>query len=270
MEELLNHLKSLGFNSYEAKVYLSLLKHHPSTGYEVSKDSGVPQARAYDTLKVLESRKIVVSSGEKPLTYTPISPEELLKRCESKFVSSVDYLKENLPTLSDDFIEPIISVRGEDSMYKKITEYIDSAKKDIFIEIWDEDFKQIEPNLKAAHKRGVDVKIVGYKNPNIDFGLAYQHGLGSEIGAYLGGRIIVMAVDDETGVIAIVQNDGSPQTLWTKNPGVVLIIKEYIVHDMYLLDVESKMREHLDMAYGKDLVNLRNKILGENYAFRAH
>ena len=52
MENLLNHLKELGFNTYESKVYIALLKHHPATGYEVSKDSGVPQARAYDTLKV--------------------------------------------------------------------------------------------------------------------------------------------------------------------------------------------------------------------------
>ena len=54
MEELLEHLKEIGFNSYESKVYLALLQYGKSTGYEVSKNSGVPQARAYDTLKFLE------------------------------------------------------------------------------------------------------------------------------------------------------------------------------------------------------------------------
>ena len=28
--------------------------------------------------------------------------------------------------------------------------------------------------------------------------------------------------------------------IWTKNPEVVFLIKEFIVHDMYLIDVEEK------------------------------
>lgn len=84
MDEIIENLKELGFNSYEAKVYLALLKKYPVTGYEVSKMSGVPQSRAYDTLKSLEKDKIVVANNSKPVTYTPIKPSELTQRLKRK------------------------------------------------------------------------------------------------------------------------------------------------------------------------------------------
>ena len=77
MNDLVESLKELGLNSYEAKVYLALLKKYPATGYEVAKLADIPQSRAYDTLKALENERIVTSSNDKPQTFTPIKPKEL-------------------------------------------------------------------------------------------------------------------------------------------------------------------------------------------------
>jgi len=271
MEELIQHLKDLGFNSYEAKVYLALLKNHPATGYEVSKASGVPQARSYDTLKVLENRKIVASSGTKPVTYSPINPEELLKRCERSFENSINYLRDNLPSLSDDFVEPIMNIRGSDQIFRHVVELIESAENEIFIEIWQEDFEKLRENLKRASDRGVDVKIVGYNNIDADFGLVYQHGLGDTIENSLGGRLLIIVVDNEEGLVGTVSdNQTPPHAVFTKNPGIVLIMKEVIVHDMFLLDVESNLGSALDKVYGKNLISLREKILGKDFKFKTH
>ena len=46
MDELIENLKEIGLNSYEAKVYLALLKKYPATGYDVSKRADIPQSRA--------------------------------------------------------------------------------------------------------------------------------------------------------------------------------------------------------------------------------
>ena len=51
MEDIVEKLKEFGFNSYEAKVYIALLKKYPATGYEVSQIADIPQSRAYDALK---------------------------------------------------------------------------------------------------------------------------------------------------------------------------------------------------------------------------
>ena len=43
MSEIVEKLKELGLNSYEAKVYLALLKKYPATGYEVAKLADIQQ-----------------------------------------------------------------------------------------------------------------------------------------------------------------------------------------------------------------------------------
>lgn len=271
MDILIKHLKELGFNSYEAKVYVALLKNNPSTGYEVSKNSGVPQARAYDTLKALETQKIIVSTGGKPQMYMPIKPKEILNRYKNKIETSIDYLEENLPSLSDDYIEPIVNLRDEKSIKEQIANLIQNAEREIFVEIWDEDFQTYRQKFKDAYDRGVDIKIVGYNNLQSDFGLIYQHGLGDKIEENLGGRWIVLSVDNEEGMVGTISDkENHPNCVYTKNKGLVFIIKEVAVHDMYLRDVQSKLGKSLEDIYGKDMIILRDKILGKNFHFSSH
>src|SRR5574344_2834881 len=149
--EVIEKLKDLGFNSYEAKVYLALLEKYPATGYEVSKVSNVPQARAYDTLKVLEREKIVFSSNTKPLTYTPIKASELTKRFKRKMNSTIEFLDKMLPKVKDDYTEPILGISGGANIRAKVTEIIKNAKNEIFLEIWAQDFKFFEQNLLDAY-----------------------------------------------------------------------------------------------------------------------
>lgn len=265
-EPVIERLRDMGFNTYEAKVYLALLKQHPATGYEISKESGVPQARAYDTLKALETSRAVVSLGGKPTQYLPVSPDELLQRWERSFKGSYDFLKNALPNLSDETVEPIMNLRGEDSILKHALELLDRAEKSIFLEIWAEDAYKMKNSLMAAHKRGVAIKIVGYDNlelPGID---VFQHGLADNIEQTLGGRWVIMSVDDKEGLVGTIAgiDKKPPQAVQTSNAGIVLIIKELIVHDIFLLDVERNLSKEMVAVYGKDLKKLREKILGDD------
>ena len=103
MEDIVEKLKDLGFNSYEAKVYIALLKKYPATGYEVSQIADIPQARAYDSLKSLELAKVVFSSSDKPQKYTPVSPKELTQRFKRKINSTIDFLEKRLPSVREDY-----------------------------------------------------------------------------------------------------------------------------------------------------------------------
>ncbi|MBY0402585.1 MAG: hypothetical protein K2X66_01705 [Cyanobacteria bacterium] len=271
MENLIEKLKELGFNTYEAKVYLALLKQNPATGYEISKESGVPQARAYDTLKALETRRVVVAMEGKPTTYIPISPNELLDRWERSFKGSINYLRDALPITTGEMVEPVINIRGEDSIFKHAREMIDSAKQSLFLELWKQDANRLSDALKSAKERGVDIKIVGYDNVHLDFVEVYQHGLARTIENSLGGRWLILAADEKEGIVGTVPlGDKAPQAVYTRNPGIVLIIKELIVHDIFLLDVEENLQEEMEKVYGKNLMMLRKKILGDEAMVGAH
>lgn len=272
MDEIIESLKELGLNTYEAKVYIALLKKYPATGYEVSQLANVPQSRAYDTLKVLEKEKIVVANNSKPVTYTPIKPKELTKRFQRKVNSTLEFLDKNLPSVKDDYTEPILSISGAANIREKIIEIIKNAKKEICIEIWSHDFKILEPYLYDAYNRGVEVKIVGYDNFSGNFGLVYEHGLAKEIENSLGGRMIILCADDEEGMIGNTSSHKGEilHVVWTKNPGVLFLIKEFVVHDMFLLDVEENLSEPIRQAYGKNMRKLRDKILGIDYPQHIH
>lgn len=271
MEMMIEKLKSMGFNTYEAKVYLALLKQHPATGYEISKGSGVPQARAYDTLKALESSNVVVAIGGKPVTYIPVTPDELLDRWERTFKGSISYLRESLPRMGDETVEPVMNLRGEESIFKHALDMINHAERTIFLELWKEDAERLGDALGAAQARGVDIKIVGYNHVELDGIEVYQHGLARTIEQSLGGRWLILSVDQREGMVGTVSmGDSPPQAVLTRNPGIVLIIKELIVHDIFLLDVENNLETEIERVYGKNLMSLRKKILGDEVPLGAH
>ena len=134
MDEVIEKLKELGFNEYQSKVYIALLKKFPATGYEISKLANIPQSRTYDTLKNLENLNIVLSSNSKPITYTPIKPKELTKRYKRKFDSTINFLEKKLPDIKEEeYTEPILSINGRTKIIDKIIEIIKNAKTNIFI-----------------------------------------------------------------------------------------------------------------------------------------
>jgi sugar-specific transcriptional regulator TrmB len=272
MDDLIEKLKELGFNTYEAKVYLALLEKYPATGYEVSKVSNVPQARAYDTLKVLEKEKIVFANNSKPVTYTPIKPIELTKRFKRKMSSTIEFLDKMLPKVKDDYTEPILGISGGANIRAKVIEIIKNAKSEIFLEIWSQDFKFFEQYLLEAYNRGVDIKIVGYDNLECNFGLVFEHKHAKEIESSLGARMVILAVDNSEGVIgnSFTHKNEMASVVWTKNQGVVFLIKELIVHDMYLIDIEENLGEQVKTVYGKNLKKLQDKVLGANTLYTIH
>lgn len=271
MDAIIERLRHIGLNTYEAKVYLALLKHHPATGYEISKNANVPQARAYDTLKALETQKMVVVTGGKPTTYIPVPPEEILNRFEKQYQGSIDYLRTSLPSYTVESIEPVHNLRGEAPIYSHAREMIEGARETIFMEIWSEDQHLLEKPLRDAAERGVAVHVVGYNTVNYNFCKVYQHALADTVESTLGGRWILLAVDAYEGMVGTAPvGTSEPHALWTKNPAIVLVIKELVIHDIFLLDVEKTLREPMEKAYGAHLLKLRNKILGNEVLIGAH
>ncbi len=266
MKDIIESLKELGLNSYEAKVYVALLKKYPATGYEVAKLADIPQSRAYDTLKALETARIVSSSGDKPQTFLPVKPKELTRRFRRKLEANLDFLEKKLPDVKKDYNEPIHSISGLSEIREKIIEIIKSAKSDIYIEIWSHDFKYVEQHLFDAYNRGLDIKIVGYDNVQCPFSTIFKHKNGREIELSLGGRMIFLLADSTEGIFGKVET----KAIWTKNPEVVFLLKEFIVHDMYLLDIEDNFPEQLKYFYGAGLKKLKDKILNKNSKYNIH
>lgn len=264
MDEIVEKLKELGFNEYQSKVYIALLKKFPATGYEISKLANIPQSRTYDTLKNLETLNIVLSSNSKPVTYTPIRPKELTKRYKRKFDSTINFLEKKLPDIKEeDYTEPILAINGRTKIIDKTIEIIKNAKKNIYIELWGEDFKHLEQHLLDAYNRGLDVKIVKYDNFICNFGTVFEHSGVPMLGYYVSGKFIFLSADENEGLFGMTQPNKvkNPKVLWTKNSEIAFLIKALAVHDMYMIDIADNFPEQLRYFYGAGLKKLRDKIL---------
>lgn len=271
MNQIIEQFKQLGLNTYEAKVYMALLGKHPATGYEVSKASNVPQARAYDTLKALENKNMVVSMGGKPTTYLPVPPEELLDRIEKSYQDTINDLRQALPNYAVESIEPVHNLRGETAIFHHAKQMIAQARETIFLELWSHDQSLFEEPLREAAARGVKIVVVGYNNVGFDFCKVYEHDLAESIETSLGGRWIIITVDSLEGLVGTYPlGQPEPHALWTRNPALVLVIKELVVHDIFLLDVEQTLSSEIRRAYGSGTHPLRDKILGHESLIGSH
>ena len=272
MDKIIESLKDLGFNTYEAKVYVALLKHYPATGYEVSKLADVPQSRTYDTLKALSQKQVVTSTQEKPITYSPIKPSELTKRYKRKMTSNIEFLEKHLPDVKENYLDPILSISGDNKTLEKIIEIIKNAKKEIYLEIWSQDFKKIEQELLLAYNRNVEIRIVGYDRLQSRFGLVFEHPFAKKLENYFQGRVIIVAVDDKEAFYGKIPTNPSDSSggIWTQNKDIVFLIKELMIHDMLLLDIQHNMTEELMYKYGNGLKKLYDKVLGVNNIYRSN
>ena len=266
MDELIEKFKQFGFNSYEAKVYIALLKKNPATGYEISQLANIPQSRAYDALKSLEGENIIYSTKEKPQKYNPISPKELTQRFKRKMNASIDYLEKKLPNVKENYNEPVHTIYEYENAISKIKEVINNTKDSLYLEIWAADYRQLEKEIASAYDRGVDIKIVGYDNLTSVYATVYNHDGAKELENSFGSRLIYVLSDNCESVMGKIQK----QVLWTKCDEIALVIKEFIVHDMYLLDVFGKFPEQLKYFYGAGFKKLKDNILDKKSGFNIH
>ena len=117
----------------------------------------------------------------------------------------------------------------------------------------------MEPGLRQAAERGVNVTIIAYGEIVSDFANVYLHYMGHKITEEYGGRWIVVSGDDSEVVAGIVSLGKDSRAAWTRHVGLVMPITEVIVHDLYLMEIMEEHREILEESFGENLVNLRRK-----------
>ncbi len=97
MDYIVQQLKKIGFNEYEAKSYVSLVKQGPVTAYQVSKDSGVPRARIYEILGNLVEKGIVMKEEINDTTrYSPLPVEIFLQKAQTEWQSTYEGISDSL------------------------------------------------------------------------------------------------------------------------------------------------------------------------------
>lgn len=260
-ENTIETLKNLNFTEYEAKAYLALLEESPLTGYAVAKNSGVPRSKIYEVLESLALRgDIFVSYGNTP-QYIPVPAKELIKNRRLKAEEAFEQAEKSLAKfeLSSNDRENIWNITGRNEILDKVKACILSAEKRVLLEIWEEEFNELESELRQAANKGVTITIITYGEIESDFAHIYHHDMSREITEEYDGRWIVFSGDDAEVVAGIVSLDKDSRAAWTMHVGLVMPITEVMIHDLYLMEIMEEHRKVLEESFGKNLIDLRHK-----------
>ncbi len=157
-ERVVMAMKQLGFTASDARTYLSLLKNHPATGYELAASSGVPRSAIYTVLNRLESKGLITLAQRKPARYQPLSPDRLFSLIESRFAKSLDDLKTSLNGLAHN--APRVStwtVQGYTALMDQARALIAEATRSIHLSLWRREAKRLSEPLLRAAEAGVEI-----------------------------------------------------------------------------------------------------------------
>lgn len=84
LNEVIATMKDYQFSEYETLVYIALLRQCNQTGYEVSKNSGVPRSKVYNILKILLKKEVIICSVTNPVLYIAQPVEKLIEKLQKK------------------------------------------------------------------------------------------------------------------------------------------------------------------------------------------
>jgi len=244
--EMVSHLKQLGFSSYEAKAYITLLRHSNITGYELAKLSGIPASKVYEVLTRLQEKDVLMVMGTEPKRYVPFPPSEVLNRIQAEYSRSIQFLQEKLEELYEQDSAGqhyIWNISGYENVLRKLKELLETAEKEIFLSVWAEDLENIWEGLSALEKRGVKIHTVLFGESPHHIGIVYRHGREHEIRQERKARRLAAVIDSQITFLAHFNDDGLTTAAYTLNPGMVLLAKDYIIHDIYTIRMQQKFGE---------------------------
>lgn len=240
---LFDNLKQLGFNEYEARVYVEMLHQiAPLTAYEIGKLSGVPRSKVYEVVDNLRRKQFVVQIEDNPKKYLPVDPEEVFSSIEKSFRTSVNFVKEELNHLErGETIDYIFNIFGKETIIERSKQMIRSASSSILIAVDRLMLDVLYKELESAERSGIELSIVLYgMRENIDFQSVYCHQLREpDIRNFC---FILLDIDFKevlAGTMPASTTEG--HGFWTRSVYLNNIMQDNIIHEISLGMLEEKL-----------------------------
>jgi len=237
-ENIIRILKSLGLTGNESRIYLSLLKRNPATGYEISRMASVPRSAIYSVLGKLESMNIINSVGDRPRRFIPIPPESLVNHFSHKIERDLSELRTRLAALNANTRDhDVWYIKGYDNMVLKAKETICQSRERLYLSLWRTEFLILEKELQEAIERGVQVTIYSFcKLPGINANVV-SYDLDEERLRQAWKISIILVADNRTAIMGGADNDPGNQVVWTDHPSITGLATNHIILDITLAGI---------------------------------
>lgn len=234
MDQTLHKLHQLGFSEYEAKTYVALLKTNPVTGYELSKNSGVPRSMIYQTLQRLIDKEAVLAIMGQPIKYIPTKPEALFQGLRTNYNTLIEDVQQELSQLNSSVdLSYFWNIKGYSSIIAKMKQIVLETKENLHISAFSEEISQVEQELLQAFERGVKIEILARGPIDLPISNIYPYQERS-IEDKNQGRWLTIISDTQEVLVGEGLQDMECIALWTKNASLVTVCLRYIKYEIFM------------------------------------
>lgn len=250
MDQLLQHLRGLGFTEMESKIMVHLSKEGASSGYEVSKQLGASRSNVYAVLQRLHARGILYCSDSEPAKYTMLPADEFTHMISNHVQESLQYVEQAMPkqkTSSPDFA----TLQGDRQIMEVLAKEIARAKYEIIIDLCSEEASLFHKELKDAENRGVRLLW------SCDAGNAEQspffgwHPLTDNETQFLSrGRTFSFIIDRRWSMLGSRGNEVDTMGLVTEHPVMIRLLLGYFAQELIMYELEQDLGQEILKRYG--------------------
>jgi len=254
---ILEEMKHLGFTGAEAQIYVFLLQHPLSTGYEISKGTSLPRANTYQALETLATKERVTAVSPDPVRYAPVPPGQLLKRIQKETEQRCQDLEQQLSAFEQpDGIGHFWELGEQHRIEARMLELINTAQHRIAASLWAQDLERFSDALRTAQERGCTVILNLFGEAKADFATIYQHEGPEKV---ISGHLIALTTDFAEALVASLD---TPATgVVTHNRTLVRVVEKLIRDESYLAAIYEQFSTELEATFGLHLVDLRRRLL---------
>lgn len=250
MEQLLHHLRNLGFTEIESKIMVDLAQHGPAGGYEVAKRLGASRSNVYAAMQRLEKHGALEKMEGEPVRYRSLKPEELTRMISGRVEASLAFVEKSLPR-SSGTAAPFLSMEGDQAVMDVLVRELKRAQHEIVVDVWREEAALLREPLAEAESRGVKVLwACGRTRAGTiqNAGVARLAGLGEAPTR----RSQVLFRDRSAMVPArYARRSYDTGAVITEHPVMAELLLHHFSQEMVLFQLEQDMGEQLEERYGR-------------------
>lgn len=233
--DLLDTLQSIGLTQYESKTFITLVSNGANTPFQISKFSGIPRARIYDTLDSLVEKGLamreVMNDGTK--TYRAIPIDVFLEQQRKKWSDSYQVMETELKILDEQKAKSesyVSTVKGEGSILSFCKTLIQQAEHQIVLSIWNPMYQVLLPDLQDKASKGCQIRGIAFEidNPMPEL---IVHRSNDYMSSLSSNKWFILSVDSRKLLYghAAEKNENA---FYTDDSVHIFLLEDYIWHDV--------------------------------------
>ncbi|UKS25135.1 HTH domain-containing protein [Paenibacillus sp. HWE-109] len=261
MEDVLLHLKNLGFTDLEAKCLHVLADNGTQTGYEIAKQLGVSRSNVYSALQKLAEKGAVLTSHGEPTHYQSVPIEEIGERIEAELQASIRYVKAHMPKQEAQRSE-YFSLEGDAKVMERIRNELRKAKEEALLDLWPEEAKLLKSELRQVPSQGVRLLVATTSEVDLPGEAHLFKHRRDETSSARSGRKFTVLIDRKLAIIGTRGGDEPTLAMLTEHPAMVELLHAHFFQDVILHELQQDMGTKLEDKYGKNFKRIIQKYSG--------